>query len=132
MPMVSNTVSEQRSAQAILVVEDDDVVRRIVGETLEAEGWTVLVAADGRQAIQQAAEHPPALVVLDVTLPIVDGYGVAAALRAAQGPGLPILVVSADGQVAAKAQRAGAFAYLRKPFDLDDLVATVRRRLEQE
>ncbi len=123
------TTSRARAARPILVDDDDDDVRRIVLETLEAEGWVVLAAPDGQQAIEQAVWQAPALVVLDVTLPVLDGYGVAGALRAAHGARLPILEMSGDGQVASKAQRIGAFAYLRKPFDLDDLVTAVRRGL---
>ena len=123
------TTRAPRQRSAILVVDDDPRVRRVVCDALEEEGWPVVVAEDGQQATDEARRHPPSLVILDVTLPVLDGYAVAAALRAAHGADLPILVMSADGQVAAKAQHIGAFAYLRKPFDLDTLVRLVESRL---
>lgn len=115
----------------ILVVDDDPRVRRVVCDALEEEGWAVVVAEDGQQATEEARRHAPALVILDVTLPVMDGYALATALRASHGAALPILVMSADGQVAAKAQRIGAYAYLRKPFDLDTLVRLVESRLQR-
>jgi DNA-binding response OmpR family regulator len=119
-----------RRAAVILVVEDDPQVRKVVCEALSEDGLDVLEAADGREAIERARDQPPALVVLDVTLPVVDGYRVAADLCVAYGAALPILVMSADGQIREKAQRVGAYAYLRKPFDLDVLLAAVRSGLE--
>ena len=110
----------------VLVVDDDPLIREIIRDVLVEEGFAVATAADGRQAIDRAADQPPALVVLDMGLPLMDGLAVAAALRAAHGPELPILTITADGGAADKARRVGAFAYLRKPFDLDDLVAAVR------
>ena len=113
----------------ILVVEDDPRIREIIRWALEDEGYAVTTAADGRQALERAAAAPPALVVLDMMLPILDGPAVAAGLRAAPRPMPPIVLVTADGRAAEKAARVGAFAYLHKPFDLDDLIAVVRRGL---
>ena len=115
-----------RQLPSILVVDDDPLVRQIVRDVLMEEGFPVATAADGPQAIRRAVAEPPALVVLDMGLPGMDGDAVAAALRAAHGRALPILTITADGGAADKAQRVGAFAYLRKPFDLDDLVAAVQ------
>ncbi len=117
---------------SILVVDDDPAIRQIVSEVLVEEGFAVTTAADGLQAIRRSADQPPALVILDMTLPLMNGYEVAAALRAAHGRALPILTITADGGAAAKAHRVGAFAYLRKPFDLDDLVAAVQRCLQDD
>ena len=111
---------------SILIVDDDPLIRQIIRDVLTEEGFAVATAADGPQALRRAADRPPALVILDMGLPRMDGYEVAVALRAAHGRALPILTITADGGAANKAQRVGAFAYLRKPFDLDDLVAAVR------
>ena len=115
--------------QTILVVEDHPQVRQIVCDTLADEGWRVRAAQNGQQAIDLAAQQRPALVVLDMALPIRDGFAVAGRLRSSYGAALPILVISGDGHSAAKAARVGAYAYLRKPFDLGLLVAEVRRGL---
>jgi CheY-like chemotaxis protein len=117
--------------QAILVVDDDPEVRRVIQGTLEEEGWTVETAADGLQALEWARRSRPRLVVLDMGLPRLDGHGVAAGLRSVYGDAVPILVVTADGQAVEKARRVGARAHLSKPFDLDDLCAAVQHVLTQ-
>jgi DNA-binding response OmpR family regulator len=104
-------------------------VRHVIRSALEEEGLTVETAADGRQALDQATRRRPRLVILDMGLPRLDGAGLAAALRAIYGDGLPLLVITADGHVVDKARRVGARAYLAKPFDLDDLAAAVRQVL---
>jgi two-component system C4-dicarboxylate transport response regulator DctD len=116
-------------APLVLVVDDDPHVRQAICWALEDEGLTVAAAADGRQALERATPRPPGLVVLDLTLPDADGYTVARELRARHGPDLAILAITADGQAPAKAARAGAYAYLLKPFDLPDLLAAVWRGL---
>ena len=116
----------------ILVVDDDSLIRQIVRDVLTEEGFAVATAADGPQAIRRATNQSPALVVLDMGLPLMDGHAVAVALRADHGPALPILMITADGGAADKAQRVGACAYLRKPFDLEDLVAAVRGVLQAD
>jgi signal transduction histidine kinase len=93
-------------------------VRQIVeqhGGTITVESWP---------------DKGPALVVLDMILPVLDGEGVVAGLRATFGVPPPVLVISADGRGAEKARQVGAFAFLSKPLELDDLVATVQRALE--
>ncbi len=111
----------------ILVVDDDPDILFTIQWALEDEGYQVRTAADGREAIQRGIESRPALLVLDMGLPIVAGDGVAARLREAYGSELPILLITADGHAADKARRVGAVAYLSKPFDVDTLVETVRR-----
>jgi DNA-binding response OmpR family regulator len=85
----------------------------------------VRTAADGRQAIAVADEFEPGLIILDVTLPVLSNHGVAAHLRELRGETFAVLVITADGQAVEKARRLGAYAYLRKPFDLDHLVEQV-------
>jgi CheY-like chemotaxis protein len=98
---------------------------------LEDEGFVVETAADGRQAVQRAASKRPrpALVVLDLALPRLSGARVAAELREAYQPPPPVLLITADGDAPRKARQVGAFAFLSKPLELDDLVAVVRRGL---
>jgi CheY-like chemotaxis protein len=131
--MMSSSVTPERPVAAgpapILVVEDDPRMRQFIQWALEDEGLPVEVAADGRQAVELGTRTRPALVVLDIGLPVLDGYGVAAALRRAYGADLAILTVTADGRAAEKARRVGAFAHLAKPFDVDDLLAAVFRGL---
>lgn len=115
----------------VLVVDDDPDIREAVRWLLEDEGLAVETAADGLQAVERAMRDRPALVVLDMGLPLLSGEEVAAALRAHFREPPPIIVITAAGSVAEKAQRIGAFAYVSKPFDLDELVRTVSAALKR-
>jgi DNA-binding response OmpR family regulator len=111
----------------ILVVDDDPAVCHMIRWALEEEGWVVETAADGRQALKEATRQRPRLVILDMGLPLLNGEQLAAALRALYSDGVPLLLITADGHVVEKARRVGARAYLAKPFELDELCATVQR-----
>lgn len=110
----------------VLVVEDDTNLRDTVLWALEDDGIQVAGAVDGPDAVQQAMLKEPGLVVLDMSLPGLDGFGVAAVLRDRFGIDFPILVITADGRARQKAEQVGAYAYLHKPFDVDVLVQRVR------
>jgi DNA-binding response OmpR family regulator len=116
--------------QPILIVEDDPRFRETVRSILEDEGWPVETASDGREALNVIARSKPALVVLDWGLRDVQGDSVVTGLRANHGPHIPVLLVTADGLAAHKASRIGAFGYLQKPFDLEELTELVRRGLD--
>jgi DNA-binding response OmpR family regulator len=109
----------------VLVVEDEPAMREMLQWALEDEGILVEVAIDGLEGITFATRRRPALVVLDMSLPGLDGVGVGQALRSRYGAGLPILVVTAGGGAEDKARRIGAFAYLPKPFDIHLFLARV-------
>jgi DNA-binding response OmpR family regulator len=111
----------------VLVVDDDPLVRRSVGWILEDDGLAVDSAHDGAEAIALARRRRPALVLLDLTLPTATGDEVAAGLRALHGEGIPIIVITADGRAEAKSRRVGAIDYLFKPFEVEALLAAVRR-----
>lgn len=113
----------------ILLVEDEATLRETLRWALEDEGLSVVEAVDGLDAVERASAEEPSLVVLDMGLPGLDGYGVAQALRSRYGAALPILVVTADGRAMEKAQRCGAYAYLHKPFDIQRFVTQVLQGL---
>jgi DNA-binding response OmpR family regulator len=94
---------------------------------LEGEGYPVVVAADGLEAVRAMR---PSLVILDLELPLLDGQAVAVELRAAYGPFLPIVVVTATGQPAAMMDGINPCAYLHKPFDVDGFLTLVWRCLD--
>lgn len=118
------------SAPVILVVDDDRDIREAVGWLLQDEGFAVEMAADGDEAVERATQVRPALLVLDLGLPILSGEEVAERLQALYGRSLPIVIMTAAGDAAEKAQRINAAAYVTKPFELDDLVRAIRNALE--
>ena len=123
------TSSQSPTDATILVVDDDPEIRDVVRWLLEDEGWRVETASDGRHALEQVARVHPALIVLDMGLPILNGEEVAQRLHQVYDDPPPIIVVSADGRAGEKAGRIAAAAYLHKPFDVDALARLVRRTL---
>ncbi|MGZ4497089.1 MAG: response regulator transcription factor, partial [Nocardioides sp.] len=110
----------------ILLVEDDRVLIRTLAIGLRAEGHEVLVAPDGRTALQACREDDPDLVVLDLGLPDLPGSEVLARLRA--WCALPVIGISARQESADKvgALDAGADDYVTKPFGMEELLARIR------
>jgi DNA-binding response OmpR family regulator len=118
-------------AAPILVVEDDRQLRQTIQSLLEFEGFVVATAANGQEALEQARRARPALVLLDWGLPIVSGAEVATAINESYDRAVPIVLITADGRSAEKARQIEARDYLNKPFELDDLIAVVRRTLDR-
>ena len=115
----------------ILVVEDDERIQRLVELVLRGEGYSVVQASDGRQALDMIASSKPDLVLLDLMLPVLDGWALRERLR--QRPAtsdIPIILMSAVRNLPETAQELGVADYLSKPFEIDDLVRSVRRRLD--
>src|SRR5436190_1591467 len=106
----------------VLVVEDDPMVRRMVSLALSLEGFSVEAAADGAQALRAAARRRPSLVLLDLSLPVLDGCGFARAFRAGPGAEVPIIVITAADGPRRPPPEIAAAGWLRKPFHLDDLL----------
>ena len=121
-------MSEQKASLA-LVVEDDEPLRALVADTLWDEGYSILEAQDGQQAIQLLDElilpsDVPCVIVLDMMLPQVSGLGVLDHIKEC-GSNLPVVAMSASLPALAAARAAGTNAALAKPFDLDHLIAVV-------
>ena len=117
----------------ILVVDDDDVIRQLITVNLELEGFEVIPAVDGQDALDKVKDARPHVVTLDVMMPRVDGWEAAARLR--QDPEtahIKVVLLSARAQEAdiQRGEKIGVDAYLTKPFDPDDLIDTVRRLFE--
>lgn len=114
--------------QQVLVVEDDPDIRQLLVEILGDEGYAVSLAEDGVQAIEQVAAARPALLVLDLMLPRLNGDEVLVELgRRGLRAGMPVLVLTAAGPVEERAAGIGADAFLAKPFTIDDLLAAVQK-----
>jgi len=113
----------------ILVVDDDANLRNIIAFALQREGYDVVTAGDGEQALQQVAVETPHLIILDVMMPKLDGFEVCRRLKGdASLPFMPIILVTAkaDSADVVAGLDAGADEYLTKPIDQQALVARVR------
>jgi DNA-binding response OmpR family regulator len=115
----------------VLVVDDDPKIVRLVRTYLEREGLAVLEAYDGQAALAAVALHEPALIVLDVMLPEVDGLSVLEALR--RSSRVAVLMLSARGSVDDRIEglQLGADDYMPKPFSPAELVIRVKRLLDR-
>jgi two-component system response regulator AtoC len=116
----------------VVVAEDDRTIRRNLVRLLQSEGYRVLEAADGDETLARIAEASPDAVLLDLKMPGRDGMTVLAELGPALAE-LPVIVVTAFGgsSTAIEAMRRGAYDYLTKPFDLDEVLLTLKRALKQ-
>ena len=109
----------------VLVVDDDPDILDAICDILEGEGYRVARARHGVEALERVEAEPPAIILLDLMMPVMDGLAFAQALRELPGKeDIPIVVISADGnpQRAASVEAAG---YLAKPFDIDALLSQV-------
>jgi two-component system, chemotaxis family, chemotaxis protein CheY len=110
----------------ILVVDDDPTILATVSETLDMEGYPVVTAANGAEALEAMERETPSLVLLDMRMPVLDGWGF---LRVARERGLNprVVVMTAAADARRWAAEVGAQGVLPKPFELDDLIFAVER-----
>jgi len=117
------------SSGPILVVEDVPHVRDLLVMTLRFQGYEVLAAANGAEALEKVAQRPPVLVVTDILMPRLDGYALAYRLRSdPQTRSIPIIFISATyvtPEDKAFAQQLGAAEFIEKPIDTDEFLLTV-------
>ena len=115
----------------VLVVDDDDNLRWVLQTQLEQMGYATATAADGAAALERIDKDPPALVLTDLKMPGMSGMELLERVRR-DYPEVPVLIMTAFGtiQSAVQAMRAGAYDYLTKPIDYDELALSVSRVLE--
>jgi CheY-like chemotaxis protein len=119
----------------ILIVDDDQDIRRLLGLRLKSLGHEVAFAGDAISAVNQARHEHPNLILLDLMMPAGDGYVVMERLKAMPAlEGIPVIVVSAlDPRTQEpKLSESGADAYFQKPYDHEELVAAIQRALGEQ
>ena len=129
-----NTTNEQSPASSlrrgrILVADDEERSRRLLHHILEAKGYEVIFAENGQQALEKAFAEQPDVILLDVMMPIVDGYEACRRLKAdPRSAPIPVIMVTAlsDRQDRIKGVDAGADDFLLKPIDREELLLRIR------
>jgi two-component system, OmpR family, alkaline phosphatase synthesis response regulator PhoP len=118
-------VMHTKTASSVLVVDDEPQVVWMLQFSLEAEGYQTLAAKDGKAALDEVREHHPSVVLLDIMMPVMDGWSFLEELQELPASERPrVIVVSARSSLRdrAKAAELGADAFVAKPFNVDDLL----------
>lgn len=116
------------SGRLVLVVEDDLPLARLMEALLQSAGYRVRTAGDGESGLDAVHAEQPALVLLDLTIPKLDGWEVLSRLKETDGAP-PVVLFTGHRAASERAQSAGAAAAILKPFDIDHLLDTVERLL---
>jgi len=117
------------SKSRVLVVDDDPDVRSFLSAFLELEGYEVQTAANGAEALHSVAEQRPDVILLDLMMPVMDGWTFCRQLAMNHHTSHPpIIIISASHELDGRLQEAGASAFIAKPFDLDCLLSCLREQ----
>jgi CheY-like chemotaxis protein len=120
--------ADAEAGARVLVVDDDATIRSTVAEALELEGYVVARASNGAEALDLVREQRPGAIVLDLMMPVMDGWTFLEHCRTEpECSGTPIIVISAHRDLPRDAETLGVNGCLAKPFDLDVLVGAVDR-----
>lgn len=120
--------------ETVLLIEDDVSIQKLVSYNLEKEGFKVVIAGDGQAGLDKANKLHPDAILLDLMLPVVDGYDVCRSLRAnSVTVDIPVIILSARGEVLDKVLglELGADDYMAKPFSPRELSARIRARIRR-
>ncbi len=118
-------------ATSVLIVEDDKNIQELLQMYLEKEGYAVTVASDGGQGLTKFRAIKPDLVLLDVMMPVMDGFEVCKSIRAESR--IPVIMLTAKGELDDKVTglKAGADDYVTKPFEMQELIARIEAVLRR-
>ncbi len=126
-------ISHRSPSGVILVVDDDPDILEALSEILEGEGFRIRQARNGQEALESLVAEPPNLILLDLTMPVMDGWEFAEHMhRRKDWAQIPVIVLSADRNVGGKARELGARGYLAKPFESSELLTLVQNSLSPE
>ena len=118
-----------RNAKTVLVVDDDQDLLNLVALVLETDGFKVQTAADGRAGLAAVELGMPDLILLDMKMPVMNGWEFASEYHARYNGQAPIVVLTAAEDAKRRAKEVGAVGWIGKPFDLDTLVEVVRQHI---
>ena len=110
----------------VLVVDDDPAIRHVIATALADEGYEVVTAANGQEAMEQIHTQPPSAVLLDLNMPVMNGWELTAQVQASGLP-VPLVFMTAGDRARAEAARHQVAGYLSKPFDLSLLLDCVEQ-----
>lgn len=119
------------SAQTILVVDDEPQIRRVMRATLTTQGYSIVEARDGQEALEKLRSEKPDLVLLDMNMPVMDGLQACREIRAGSGVPIIMLTVRSAEKDKVRALDAGADDYVVKPFGIQELLARIRAALRR-
>jgi len=129
--MVETAENGRSGRFTVLVVDDNDIAQRLCKRVLEKEGYGVLMAGDGLEAVEQAFKLRPSMILMDVAMPGIDGLEAMRRIKA-ELPAMPIVIASAHSMESDRERylAAGADDVLSKPFRLADLIHLVQKVVE--
>jgi CheY-like chemotaxis protein len=131
VPLQQTSMTDMGSKRVILIIEDDADIRDAMAQILEDEGHHVMAASDGRAGLERLRERRPDLILLDLMMPIMNGWQFREAQRSqALALDVPVVVISADGAARAEALALGVRAFMRKPVELAALLEMVAQCTE--
>jgi two-component system, OmpR family, phosphate regulon sensor histidine kinase PhoR len=118
--------------QTILLVDDEKVVREGCRRAFAAEGFRVLVAVNGQEAVEALAREPVDVVLCDLRMPVMGAFGVLEQVIE-QHPEVPLIIITGKGTIAnaVECMRRGAYDFVTKPFRIYDLIAVVKRAINK-
>lgn len=125
------TAGALHAPKRVLVVEDDNDVRFLVAEELQEHGYAVAQARNGLEALEAVAEEWPSVILLDMRMPIMDGWRFVSELRKRYGRVAPLVVMTAAANAGERAREVDADGFLAKPFELEAVIEAVERALSE-
>jgi CheY-like chemotaxis protein len=115
------------SRPRVLIIDDDDAVCEVLRDALTDEGYAVATVPHGAAALELVKHHQPAVIVLDLRMPIMDGWSFAEQYRRQAKPAASLILLSAMKDIEQSALQIGAAGFIQKPFELSDVVTKIER-----
>lgn len=115
------------SAKTVLIVEDDESIRDVIAIALQSEGFGVRIASNGLQGLEEVERQRPDVILLDMLMPVMNGWEFHNRYSVMPPPHAPIIVLTAAPDAASRAAEVNADGYIAKPFDLKNLLDLVRQ-----